>query len=89
MHVYLAPMQANVKRFQSDLKRKLPTFPCSVSGCGLGYSDMIKIQKRADKNGINANVGENNNLDLALVAQHLSDLYKKNLALPKIQIKFI
>ena len=57
--VYFLAMQqpANVKRFQTDLKRRIPTFPCRVSECGLGYNDFIKIQKRADSGGINAGSG--------------------------------
>ena len=46
------PSQARTRRFISDLKKKLPEFPCIMDDCGLAYPDILKLQKRAMDSGI-------------------------------------
>ena len=40
------------KRFDTDLRRKLPVFPISIAETSLRYPDLEKIQKRATEIGI-------------------------------------
>lgn len=46
------PSQAKTRRFISDLKKKLPEFPCIMDDCRLAYPDFLKLQKRAMDSGI-------------------------------------
>ena len=51
------PSSQRQKRYLNDLRKRLPTFPCTLAECGLQYSEFLKFDKRAVELQISDTVG--------------------------------